>query len=93
MLNAFRVSSSGHDNLHIFGETFRQPKGNVSFFSGLLISEPIDSFNHDHNFLIDFLRAVYYLLLLDLSADDVEPVGKEFSDVLFEQVDWLFEFE
>ncbi len=43
--------------------------------------------------MVDFLRAVDYELFFDLSAANVQPVGKEFSDIFLKEIDALLEFE
>lgn len=87
------MSSSSDYYFNIFGESFRKPEGNVCFFASLLISKSVDCFNYNYHLLINLLRTVDNLLLLDLSTHYIEPVCKELSDVLFEQIDWLFEFK
>lgn len=91
--DAFRVPAGRDDDLDVLGEPLGQPEGDVGLLAGLLVGEAVDCLDHDHYLVVDLLRAVDDLLLLDLRADDVQPVGEELPDVLLEQVDVLLELE
>jgi hypothetical protein len=93
VLDALRVSSTRDNDLHVLREIFWEPKGDISFFSSFVIDEAIDSFDDNHNFLINFLRAIDYLLFFNLCTHDVQPIRKELSDVFFQQIHTLLELE
>jgi hypothetical protein len=93
MLDAFRLFASGNDNLYVFGELLWQPEGDVGLFGLVLVSEAVDGFDNDDDFVIDFLSAVDDLLFFDFGTDNVEPVGEKLSNILLEKVDALLELQ
>lgn len=93
MKYAFRVPPSRNDDLDILGKPLRQPEGDISLFASLLITEPINRLNDNNNLMVNLLRAVDNLLLLNLRTDDIQPIRKKLPDVLFQKIHILFEFE
>lgn len=93
MLHTFWMFASRNYHLDIFGESFRQPKSYISLLTSLIVSESIDCLDNYHHFLVDLLRTVNYLLLLDLGAHDVQPVTEKFTDVFLEKIDTLRQLE
>lgn len=93
MVDALGVPSCGDHNFYVFGESFRQPKGNVSLLSCLTISKSVDSFNHNNHLFINFLSAVNNLLLFNFRTDDVQPIGKKLPDILLEKINTLLQLE
>lgn len=87
---AFR---SCDNNLDIFGEYLREPKCNVGFFPCFAVNELINSFNDNNDFVVNLLCTVNDELFLNFCTADIQPVGKEFSDVFLKQIDILFKFE
>ena len=90
MLNWFWMFAGGDYYFHIFGEELRKPEGNVGLTSSLVISEPIDGFDHNNNFLVDLLWAVDNLLFLNLWGGQIQPICKEFPDIFLKQIYTLF---
>ncbi len=81
------------DDLDIFGENFRQPECDVCLSTSLTVNELVNSFNNNYNLVIDLLGTVNHKLLFNLCTANIEPICKEFSNILFKQVHILLQFQ
>ena len=93
MFKTFGAFGRSNNNLDIFGEDLREPKGNIGLFAGLGINELIDALNNNNNLMIDVLRTINDQLLLHLLTANIEPVGEELANVFLEQVDVLLQLQ
>ncbi len=93
MMYTFRMSSRRNNNFYIFRESFRQPECDIGLLTCLTINKSIYCLDDDHYFLVYLLRTVYDLLFFYLWTNNIQPVGKKFSDVLFQQIHTLFQLQ
>ena len=93
MLKTLWALRGCHDDFDVFGEYLRQPKRDIGLFSCLAVDKLIHSLDNYHNFVVNLLCAIDDQLFLDLRAADFQPICKELSDVFFQQIHVLFQFQ
>ena len=92
VLHGFRFPVGSDDDLDILGEVFRQPEGNITFFSIIPIHEVINAFKDKNDLVVKHIKILNCLVLNPLVAD-IQPIGEIFSKFFLMQLHLLVDIE
>ena len=81
-----------YDDFDVFWEKLGQPKCNVTLLSITSILKTVNSFEHEDNFIVEYIQ-VFNGLIFNSLVTNIKPVGKIFTKFFFMELYFLVNVE